>query len=178
LFLKQPPRPRMAGGGQGRASGPGETSEAARPAEPLRRRASMRDQSLSPWFHGVCIDLYSSPNEQTQRLKGVEPTKQRGPGAGYPRFARARAEDEQRWTARRGWMNPDAHRQKGGRPEAALSLGRKRPRRAYTGVNPHRSNLILRCNNCKNVSAVIVGAIRRQSFTQAPIRSVIDQGPL
>src|ERR1700677_2177718 len=33
--------------GQGRASGPGETSEAARPAEPLPRRASMRDRSLS-----------------------------------------------------------------------------------------------------------------------------------
>jgi hypothetical protein len=28
---------------------------------------------------------------------------------------------------------------KGGRPEAALSIGRKRPRRAYTGVNPHRA---------------------------------------
>jgi hypothetical protein len=47
-------------------------------------------------------------------------------------------------------------RKKGGRPEAALSLGRKRPRRAYTGVNPHRSKIMLRCNNCKQVSAVIV----------------------
>src|ERR1700733_3587440 len=46
--------------GQGRASGPGETSEAARPAEPLRRRASMRDRSLSVLLHRVCIDLYSS----------------------------------------------------------------------------------------------------------------------
>src|SRR5271156_7008152 len=46
--------------GQGRASGPVETSEAARPAEPLRRRASMRDRSLSVQLHGVCIDLYSS----------------------------------------------------------------------------------------------------------------------
>src|ERR1700722_15022959 len=46
--------------GQGRASGPGETSEAARPAEPLRRRASMRDRSLSVQLHGVYIDLYSS----------------------------------------------------------------------------------------------------------------------
>jgi hypothetical protein len=49
-------------------------------------------------------------------------------------------EDEQQWTARRGWTNPDGHRQKGDRPEAALSLGRKRPRRAYTGVNRHRNN--------------------------------------
>ena len=63
-------------------------------------------------------------------------------------------EDEQQWTARRGWTNPDGHRQKGGRPEAALSLGRKRPRRAYTGVNPHRNKVMLRCNNCKQVSAV------------------------
>src|ERR1700735_5888852 len=62
-------------------------------------------------------------------------------------------EDEQ-WTARRGWTNPDGHRQKGGRPEAALSLGRKRPRRAYTGVNPHRNKVMLRRNNCKQVSAV------------------------
>src|SRR5271154_2750170 len=46
--------------GQGRASGPGETSEAARPAEPLRRRASMRDRSPSFQLHGVCNDLYSS----------------------------------------------------------------------------------------------------------------------
>jgi hypothetical protein len=49
--------------------------------------------------------------------------------------------------------------QKGGRPGAALSLGRKRPRRAYTGVNPHRNNLMLRCNNCKHVSAWTVGPI-------------------
>jgi hypothetical protein len=78
-----------------------------------------------------------------------------GPRAGYPRFARARAEDAQRWTAHRGWANRGGHRQKGGRPEAALSLGRKRPRRAYTGVNPHRNNVMLRCNNCKHVSAVM-----------------------
>jgi hypothetical protein len=44
---------------------------------------------------------------------------------------------------------------KGSRPEAALGLGRKRPRRAYTGVNPHRNKILLRCNNCKQVSAVI-----------------------
>ena len=93
-------------------------------------------------------------SEESVALEGIEPTKQRGPGAGYPRFARARAEDEQRWTARRGWMNPDAHRQKGGRPEAALSLGRKRPRRAYTGVNPHCNKIMLRCNNCKHDFAV------------------------
>ena len=74
------------------------------------------------------------------------------PRAGRQRFAGARAEDEQRWTARRGRANPDGHRQKGGRPGAALSLGRKRPRRAYTGVNPHRSNVMLRCNNCKHIS--------------------------
>ena len=104
-------------------------------------------------------DVESS--EKSVALEGIEPTKQLSPGAGYPRFPRARAEDEQQWTARRGWTNPDGHRQKGGRPEAALSLGRKRPRRAYTGVNPHRNNVMLRCNNCKDVSAVIVGAIRR-----------------
>jgi hypothetical protein len=46
--------------GQGRASGPGETSEAARPAEPLPRRTSMRDRSLSVYLYGLCIDLYSS----------------------------------------------------------------------------------------------------------------------
>jgi hypothetical protein len=33
---------------------------------------------------------------------------------------------------------------KGGRPEAALSLGRKRPRRAYANVSPHRKNIMLR----------------------------------
>jgi hypothetical protein len=38
-----------------------------------------------------------------------------------------------------------------------MSLGRKRPKRAYTGVNPHHTNLMLRCNNCKDASAVIVG---------------------
>ena len=40
-----------------------------------------------------------------------------------------------------------------------MCLGRKRPRRAYTGVNPHRSNIMLRCNNCKHASAVIVGEL-------------------
>ena len=40
-----------------------------------------------------------------------------------------------------------------------MSLGRKRPKRAYTGVNPHRDNLMLRCNNCKDASAVIVGEL-------------------
>ena len=40
-----------------------------------------------------------------------------------------------------------------------MCLGRKRPRRAYTGVNPHRNNLMLRCSNCKDASAVIVGEL-------------------
>src|SRR4029077_17989568 len=96
--------------GQGRASGPGETREAGPPAEPLPRRTSMRDRSLSlpaSWrLHRPLFFILG--------------------------------EDEQ----------------KGGRPEAALSLGRKRPRRAYTGVNPHRNKVMLRCNNCKQVSAV------------------------
>src|ERR1700734_1127849 len=40
-------------------------------------------------------DMESS--EEAVALEGIEPTKQRGPRAGYPRFARARAEDEPRW---------------------------------------------------------------------------------
>jgi hypothetical protein len=41
---------------------------------------------------------------------------------------------------------------KGGRPEAALNLGRKRPRRAYAGVSLHRKNIMLRRSNCNHVS--------------------------
>src|SRR5271155_5479000 len=73
--------------GQGRASGPGETSEAARPAEPLRRRASMRDRSLSVLLHLAASTAFLILGEQAQRLtsdtesseesvalKGIEPT--------------------------------------------------------------------------------------------------------
>jgi hypothetical protein len=57
------------------------------------------------------------------------------------------------WRPRRRWANPNgAIAQKGGRPEAALSLGRKRPRRAYASRSPHRNNLMLRRSNCKHVS--------------------------
>src|SRR6202522_3764958 len=54
--------------GQGRASGPGETSEAARPAEPLRRRASMRDRSLSVLLHVAASTSFLILGEQAQRL--------------------------------------------------------------------------------------------------------------
>jgi hypothetical protein len=37
----------LASGGAGARSGPEETSEAARPAEPLRRRTIMRDRLLA-----------------------------------------------------------------------------------------------------------------------------------
>jgi hypothetical protein len=73
--------------GQGRASGPGETSEAARPAEPLRRRTSMRDRSLSVLLHVAAPTSFLILGEQAQRLtsdmesseesvapKGIEPT--------------------------------------------------------------------------------------------------------
>src|ERR1700677_1324785 len=72
---------------QGRASGRGETSEAARPAEPLRRRASMRDRSLSVLLHLAASTAFLILGEQAQRLtsdtesseesvalKGIEPT--------------------------------------------------------------------------------------------------------
>src|SRR3984885_13678774 len=55
--------------GQGRASGPEETSEAARPAEPLRRRGAMRDRSLltlALWR--LLPPLFFILNEQAQRL--------------------------------------------------------------------------------------------------------------
>jgi hypothetical protein len=74
------------------------------------------------------------------------------PRAGRQRFARARAEMSSGGPRVAVERTRTGHRQKGGRPEAALSLGRKRPRRAYTGVNPHRSNVMLRCNNCKHIS--------------------------
>ena len=128
LFLKTASPPSHGPpAGQGRASGPGETSEAARPAEPLRRRASMRDRSLSVYLYGACIDLYSSSSTNKRSALRATWKARKSP------FARARAEDEQRQTARRGWTNPDGHRQKSP-PEAAWSLGRKRPRRAHTAA--------------------------------------------
>jgi len=60
-----------------------------------------------------------------------------------------------RLIARTSQLDRAVTTKKGGRPEAALGLGRKRPRRAYTGVNPHRSKIMLRCNNCKRASAVM-----------------------
>src|ERR1700691_5614545 len=55
--------------GQGRASGPGETSEAARPAEPLRRRASMRDRSFSVYLAWrLQRPLFFIMNEQALRF--------------------------------------------------------------------------------------------------------------
>jgi hypothetical protein len=52
---------------------------------------------------------------------------------------------------------PGRSRKKGGRPKAAWSLGRKRPRRAYAGVNPHHRKVMVRCSNCKGGFAGIVG---------------------
>jgi hypothetical protein len=40
--------------------------------------------------------------------------------------------------------------------EAALSLGRKRPRRAYASLSPHRNIVMLRRSNCKHVCLAIV----------------------
>jgi hypothetical protein len=57
----------------------------------------------------------------------------------------------------RAWTDPDGLAKKGGRLKAALSLGRKRPRRAYAGVNPHHRKVMVRCSNCKGGSAGIVG---------------------
>lgn len=74
---------------------------------------------------------------------------QSGPGAGYPRFGWARAEDDQLWTARRGWTNPDGHRQKGGRPESREET----PKEGICRREPHRNKIMLQCNNCKHVSA-------------------------
>src|ERR1700677_2092604 len=72
--------PTLAGrpAGQGRASGPGETSEAARPAEPLRRRASMRDRSLSVLLPVAASTLFSSwmnmlPIPGTRCARGLAP---------------------------------------------------------------------------------------------------------
>ncbi len=48
MFLNEPPTHAWRPAGQGRASGPGETSEAARPADPLRRRPLMRDRLPFP----------------------------------------------------------------------------------------------------------------------------------
>ena len=59
-----------------------------------------------------------------------------GPRAGCPRFARARAEGEPRWTARRGWANTDGHRQKGGRPEAALNSWEETAKEGIYGREP------------------------------------------
>jgi hypothetical protein len=71
---------------------------------------------------------------------------------------------------------PGGHYQKGGRPEAALSLGRKRPRRAYTGVNPHRNNLMLRCSNCKRAFTAVArsrpGAAGRWNGSHYAVRAI------
>src|ERR1700678_4556574 len=57
--------------GQGRASGPGETSEAARPAEPLRRRTSMRDRSLSVLLPVAASTSFLILGEEAQRLRAI-----------------------------------------------------------------------------------------------------------
>src|ERR1700733_13636310 len=54
--------------GQGRASGPEETSEAARPAEPLRRRGAMRGRALSVLLHVAASTAFLILDEQAQRL--------------------------------------------------------------------------------------------------------------
>ena len=113
--------------GQGRASGPGETSEAARPAEPLPRRTSMRDRSLSLQLHGVCIDLCSS---SWVKMSSSGPRV----GVGQTRTVIAKKEAALRRPLK----------VQGGNAQG----------RAYTGVNPHRNKVMLRCNNCKQVSAV------------------------
>jgi hypothetical protein len=64
---------------------------------------------------------------------------------------------------------PGRSRKKGGRPKAALNLGRKRPRRAYAGVNPHRRKVVVRCNNCKGGRQIAHG--RSPYWTRANSRS-------
>jgi hypothetical protein len=55
LFLNSLPVLAWRPAGQGRASGLGETSEAARPAEPLTRRTIVRDRSLIR-LHLACLE--------------------------------------------------------------------------------------------------------------------------
>jgi hypothetical protein len=55
LFLNSLPVLAWRPAGQGRASGLGETSEAARPAEPLTRRTIVRDRSLIR-LHPACLE--------------------------------------------------------------------------------------------------------------------------
>jgi hypothetical protein len=82
------------------------------------------------------------------------------------------------WRPRRRWANPDgAIAQKGGRPEAALSLGRKRPRRAYASLSPHRNKLMLRRSNCKHV---LLRGVDREAVTTdwlagQPARRLVEE---
>jgi hypothetical protein len=173
LFLKQPPHPRMGlRRGKGAPAGRERPAKAARPAEPLRRRTIMRDRSLSTLLLVVHFEPLFFLREDRSALQ--RRTRQRGHewhewraeadlanGLLSPTGRRLislcrvgqKPEGKATWRPRRRWANPDgAIAQKGGRPQAALSLGRKRPRRAYASLSPHRNNLMLRRSNCKHVS--------------------------
>jgi hypothetical protein len=185
LFLNSLPTLAWRPAGQGRASGPGETSEAARPAEPLRRRTSMRDRSPSTWLHLVCLepvffvlDAEARSNPcASAHLSSIE-SSQNSPFArsacgafqiavleeGALRMCRPRTRVERRAAVCADIKRAQAIAKKGGRPEAALSLGRKRPRRAYANLIPHRNNVMLRRSSCKHVS-----------FARSRARSINDR---
>ena len=125
---------------------------------------------FQPCFSSSISNLYSSSGKiaarsnagrvsgDTNGMNGApKRTLQMGllspPGRRLTSLRRVGQKPEGKATWRRRWANPDgAIAKKGGRLEEALSPGRKRPRRAYANVSPHRSNVMLQRSNCKHVS--------------------------